>query len=103
MVKNLWILVAFCLLVSSVSAVDYCLPPGEMTQTIDHQGTWYNITLTSPNCYICVDNGAMMGDVECNPCPIPIPVTQNFNRDQRIVDPLTWVKNWFNDIRHVGE
>jgi PKD repeat protein len=50
---------------------EYCsTPPTGITTTIDHNGDWYNITITFPECFVCADNGAMMGDVECLPCSL---------------------------------
>ena len=58
------------LLSSIVSAnSDYCSPyPNDIITTVDHQGIWYNITLTYPTCYVCKDNGAAYGDVDCVIC-----------------------------------
>ena len=57
----------FCSVVSAES--DYCTPyPNDITTSIVHEGDWWNITFTSPSCFTCIDNGAMMGDVTCTPC-----------------------------------
>ena len=59
-------------LVGIVGAADtFCTaPPTGITTEIDHNGDWYNITITFPSCFVCADNGAMMGDVECLPCAL---------------------------------
>jgi PKD repeat protein len=63
------ILTVQLLLGSIVSAADYCTaPPTGINYTINHNGDWYNITITFPACFDCVDNGAGYGDVECTPC-----------------------------------
>jgi hypothetical protein len=62
---------AICICISVVSAEsDYCDPfPNNITTSIVHEGNWFNITFTTPTCFICVDNGAGYGDVDCTPCP----------------------------------
>jgi PKD repeat protein len=48
---------------------DYCEPlPNDVNVTYVHEGDWYNFTITSPACYVCTDNGAGYGDVNCVPC-----------------------------------
>lgn len=72
----LFILISLLLLVSIVSATDYCTPPGsDINVTYVHEGNWFNFTITSPSCYVCSDNGAGYGDVDCVPCTETPPVT----------------------------
>ena len=61
-------MVLLALMMPVVSAVEYCTPPGEFTVTLDQSGSWYNFTIYSDNCYVCIDNGAGYGDVDCTPC-----------------------------------
>lgn len=61
-------MMAICAVVTGESG--YCTPPPTgMNVSIIHEGDWFNITLTNPACFICIDNGAGYGDVECTPCP----------------------------------
>ena len=71
---SIMILVGLLLLVGIVTAdSEYCTAPPSGTITdIEHSGTWWNITITTVDCYICVDNGAGYGDVECTPCAVPV-------------------------------
>ena len=65
---RIFLMVIFCLLIPSVVfAEDYCLPQPGLTTIIDHQGEWYNITIYSDSCYVCVESGGY-GDVTCVPC-----------------------------------
>ena len=69
--KTILLVLLIVSLVGIVGADDYCTtPPTGITTTIDHNGDWYNITITFPSCFVCADNGAMMGDVECLPCAL---------------------------------
>jgi PKD repeat protein len=65
-------IIAVCLLlVGMVSADDYCTaPPSGIITDIEHNGDWYNITITFPACFDCADNGGGYGDVECVPCSL---------------------------------
>lgn len=48
---------------------EYCSPtPNTKITSIDHQGSWWNITISSPDCFVCTDNGGGYGDVDCVPC-----------------------------------
>lgn len=72
--NNIFILIiSLAVIVSVVSGEsEYCAPPPTgMTVTYEHIGTWYNFTITNPDCYSCVDNGAGYGDVDCTPCMLP--------------------------------
>jgi PKD repeat protein len=64
--------IAVCLLlVGIVSADDYCTaPPSGIITDIEHNGDWYNITITFPACFVCSDNGGGYGDVDCVPCSL---------------------------------
>lgn len=73
-----------------------------MTETLDQNGVWYNFTITSSDCYVCVPNGAGYGDLECTPCAVVAnfvanvtesiaPATIQFN-DTSTGDPTGW--NW---------
>jgi hypothetical protein len=64
-------LIAICICISVVSAEsEYCTPPPTgMNVSIIQEGDWFNITITNPECYICIDNGGGYGDVDCTPCP----------------------------------
>ena len=65
----LLIIAGLLLLVGIANAADYCTaPPVGVNYTIIHTGDWYNITITFPACFVCVDNGGGYGDVECAPC-----------------------------------
>jgi PKD repeat protein len=67
--------IVLLLLLGSIVSADseYCTPPpsGIITDIV-HNGTWWNITITMPSCFVCVDNGAGYGDVECTPCILPV-------------------------------
>ncbi len=54
-------------LVCGVSADDYCTPP-DFTVDLDHNGIWYNFTITSANCYIYTECGGGYGDVCVSLC-----------------------------------
>jgi PKD repeat protein len=54
---------------------DYCAPQENFTTIIDHSGSWFNITIISADCYVCSDNGAGYGDVDCVPCGSLAPIT----------------------------
>ena len=66
------VLISLALLIGLANADDtFCTaPPTGITTEIDHNGDWWNITITFPSCFVCADNGAMMGDVECLPCSL---------------------------------
>jgi len=95
----------FISLVGVVSATDYCTPPGQITQTINHNGNWYNITLTSATCYTCVPNGAGYGDVECTVCDLtpPASITNLTGTPLSTCSGITWT--WVDptdpDFNHI--
>ena len=70
--KTILLVLLIVSLVGIVGAADtFCTaPPTGITTEIDHNGDWWNITITFPSCFVCADNGAMMGDVECLPCAL---------------------------------
>ena len=61
-------LILLVLMVSVVSADNYCTPPSGFNVTLDQSGIWYNFTIRTDACYVCIDNGAGYGDVDCTPC-----------------------------------
>ena len=69
------IIVGLLLLIGLVSAdSSYCTPPSGQTVTIDHNGNWYNITITSDTCFEWYDAGD--GQVVGYPCA-PTTFTSN--------------------------
>lgn len=77
-------LTGLILLVGIVSAnSDYCTPsPNVLDTIVDHNGDWWNITIYSTDCYICIDTGGGMGDVSCSPCSEYSPST-SFSTNKR--------------------
>lgn len=68
-----WIGIGIVMILSCIWMVsaesDLCTPiPNDMNVTYTNEGNWFNFTLTSPTCYVCSDNGAMYGDVDCVIC-----------------------------------
>ena len=73
--KWLCLLIAlWCLVAVVVAESEYCDPSSEFTVTYTHEGDWFNFTIESPNCWVCVDNGAGYGDVSCTMCSENAPV-----------------------------
>lgn len=114
--KPLILPVLVLLVISGVMASEYCTPPGSMNVTYTHDGNWFNFTITSDDCYVCVDNGAGYGDVECTVCDAPpvvhflanqtcgvIPFNIQFT-DTSTATPISW--NWsfgdgaFSELQH---
>lgn len=64
----LTIIVVVVLLGSIVSAdSEYCTaPPSGITTDIETNGNWTNVTITLPDCYVCIDYG--YGAVDCSAC-----------------------------------
>jgi PKD repeat protein len=72
-ITTLTVALLLLLLIIPVSAEsEYCTPQENLTTTIDHEGNWYNITISSADCIICVDTG--YGNVECYPCDTNTPI-----------------------------
>ena len=67
-------LVLLALISPIVSADDYCPPPADFTTVLEQNGNWFNFTIYADTCYICIDNGAGYGDVDCTPCDNNPPV-----------------------------
>lgn len=75
--KLLFLIVAITSIPIIASAETYCSPAGIMNETLDHNGIWYNFTITSEDCYVCVPNGAGYGDLECTECSLSAQFSTN--------------------------
>jgi PKD repeat protein len=89
------IIIGLLLLVGIVAADDseYCAPPPtNITTVVDHNGDWWNITITSDLCYTCIETGGGYGDVDCIPCG---EVIASFTSNVTCGNTPFWVQ--FND------
>jgi PKD repeat protein len=87
------IIVGLVLLVGIVSAdSDYCIPTSGVNVSVNTQGTWENITITSDDCMVWVDDG--FGNITGTPCDNTPPESISNIKSKIECDTIEW--SWDN-------